>query len=161
MRRWLCRKKEEGEGGTWVVDSGVSRCVCPLDVHKGRKRSDDSDTNVRVSNVTVQGIRAVPWWKRQVPVTRGSCDGKGRWSTHMDDETDEALSDMDDLYSPDLGDDWKNWRVDDPELESGETAEVIRGTEEEAEELEKGEGDVNMEAKGWVEAGVEADALAG
>ena len=27
---------------------------------------------------------------------------------------------MDDSYSPDLGDEWKNWRVDDPELESDE-----------------------------------------
>ena len=57
MRRWLWRKKkEEGEGGTRVVDPGVSRCVCLLDVHKGRKRSEDSDTNVFVSNVIVQGI---------------------------------------------------------------------------------------------------------
>ena len=60
------------------------------------------------------------------------------WSSYMDNETDDALSEMDDLYSPDLGDDWKNWRVDDPELESDETAEERRGTEEEAEELEKG-----------------------
>ena len=44
----------------------------------------------------------------------------------------------DDSYSPDLGDEWKNSRLDDPELESDETAE--ERAEEQEEELEKGRG---------------------
>ena len=123
--------------GLWTLACLVA---CVFLMCTRRERSEDSDTNVHVSNVIVQGIRAVPWRKRQGLVTRGSCDGKGRWSSHMDDETDEALSDMDDLYSPDLGDECKNWRVDDSELESDETTEDTRGAEEEAEELEKWRG---------------------
>ena len=41
----------------------------------------------------------------------------------MNEEIDEAFSDMDDFYSLDLGDEWNKWRVDDPELESDETTE--------------------------------------
>ena len=51
------------------------------------------------------------------------------------DEDDGALSDMDDSYSPCVGDEWKNWRVDDPELESDETTEEAFKKEKEA--LEK------------------------
>ena len=39
------------------------------------------------------------------------------------DEDDGTPSDMDDSFSPDLGHEWMNWRVDYPELESDETAE--------------------------------------
>ena len=39
----------------------------------------------------------------------------------------------DDSYSPDLEDEWKNLRVDDPELESEETAEEgVKKKEKEA-----------------------------
>ena len=39
----------------------------------------------------------------------------------MDDDIDAILSDM--AYPPDVGDDWRNWRVDYLELENDETAE--------------------------------------
>ena len=56
MRRWLCRKKkEEREGGTGLWSPGVSRCVCLLDVHKGRKRSEGSD-NVVIPSKFFQNI---------------------------------------------------------------------------------------------------------
>ena len=41
----------------------------------------------------------------------------------MDDEIEEVFSDMDDSNSQDLEDEWKSWRVNDSDLESGETAE--------------------------------------
>ena len=45
----------------------------------------------------------------------GSCKGKERWSSCVDDEIDETFSEMDDSYSPDLGDEWRTRHVDDPE----------------------------------------------
>ena len=41
-----------------------------------------------------------------------------RWCSYAMDEDDGISSEMDDSFSPALGDDWKNWRVDDPEWES-------------------------------------------
>ena len=41
----------------------------------------------------------------------------------MDDENEESSSDVDGSESPDLDDEWRNWRVDDPELESDEAAD--------------------------------------
>ena len=49
--------------------------------------------------------------------------GDERWSSYAMDEGDGTPSDVDDSCSHNLGDEWKNWRVDDPELESDETAE--------------------------------------
>ena len=46
-----------------------------------------------------------------------------RWCSYAMDEDDFISSKMDDSFSPALGDDWKNWRVDDPGWESGESAE--------------------------------------
>ena len=47
----------------------------------------------------------------------------------MNGEVDEAVSDMGDFYAADLEDEWRNWRLDHPELESDETTEdgVIGG----------------------------------
>ena len=55
----------------------------------------------------------------------------------MDDEIDEALSDMDEPESTDLGDEWRAWHMDDLELESDEPAD--EGSEDEKEELGKKE----------------------
>ena len=49
------------------------------------------------------------------------------------DEIDEALSDMDDTFSPHFGDVWRTWHVDDLDLESDETAE--EGCKEEEKKL--------------------------
>ena len=46
-----------------------------------------------------------------------------RWSSYAMDDDDGSSSAMKDAFSLDLGDEWMNWRVDDPELESGESAE--------------------------------------
>ena len=49
----------------------------------------------------------------------GMRDGaRTQWMTD-----DETSSGMDDSYSLELADEWTNWRVDDPELESDETTE--------------------------------------
>ena len=40
-----------------------------------------------------------------------------RWSQYAMDEDDGISSETDDTFSSDLGDEWKNWRVHDPELE--------------------------------------------
>ena len=44
--------------------------------------------------------------------------GRERWSSHVNGEVDEAVSDMNDSFSPELEDEWRNWRLDHPELES-------------------------------------------
>ena len=41
----------------------------------------------------------------------------------MGGEIDEVLSDMDESESPSLGDEWRTWHMDNPELESDEAAE--------------------------------------
>ena len=41
----------------------------------------------------------------------------------MDDENEESSSFLDGSESPDLDNEWRNWRVDDPELESDVAAE--------------------------------------
>ena len=48
----------------------------------------------------------------------------------MDGESEETSSDMDGSESLDLGDECRNWRVDDPERESDEAADegVKRGS---------------------------------
>ena len=57
---------------------------------------------------------------------KSSCGGKQRWSPCMDDEMDEVFPDMDGCYSPDLRDEWWHWHMDEPELESDETAAAGR-----------------------------------
>ena len=61
---------------------------------------------------------------RALAEEEGPCDneGKERWTSCMDDENEDSASDMGESESPDLGDEWSNWRVDDPELESDEAA---------------------------------------
>ena len=67
-------------------------------------------------------VRAVPWRKKQGLVPRVPV---GEWEdgvSCMDDDTGESSSHMHGSESLDLGDEWTNWRVDDPELESDEAA---------------------------------------
>ena len=49
-------------------------------------------------------------------MTKNSTAGGERWSSYALDEDDGIPSDMDASYSLDLEDEWKNRRVDDPEL---------------------------------------------
>ena len=51
---------------------------------------------------------------------KGSCEGKDRWSSCMDDGIDEAFSSMDDCHLPDFGDEWRTWHMNDLDLESDE-----------------------------------------
>ena len=60
-------------------------------------------------------FRAGPWRKKKALVT-GSCRRKKRWSS-------EVLSDMEGCESLDLGDEWRTWHMDNPELESDEAAD--------------------------------------
>ena len=57
------------------------------------------------------GARDANSYAASLCLTRSSC---------MDDESEESSSDMDGSESPDLGDEWRNWRVDDHNLESDE-----------------------------------------
>ena len=50
-------------------------------------------------------------------------DGTERWSSYAMDDDDGTSSGMDHSLSPDLGSEWKNWRVEDPGFESDESAE--------------------------------------
>ena len=54
------------------------------------------------------------------------------------DEDVGTSSEIDDSVAPDLGDEWKNWRVDDREFESDESAEEgVTKEEKEAFELRR------------------------
>ena len=46
-------------------------------------------------------------------------DGARAWTMRLDD----SATDVDGSESPDLGEEWRSWRVDDPQLESDETAD--------------------------------------
>ena len=71
---------------------------------------------------------------RQVNVSTRDCEGNSRRAMAEGEEACDKGSE-----SPDLGDEWTNWRVDDPELESDEEAD--EGVKKKMEEyLEKGEG---------------------
>ena len=54
---------------------------------------------------------------------KDSTAGNEIWSSYVMDEDNGISFDMDISYSPDFGDEWKNWRVDDPALESDQTVE--------------------------------------
>ena len=53
----------------------------------------------------------------------GLCGRKERRSSCMDDGNEESPSDMDGSESPDLDDEWRNWRLDAPELVSDDSVE--------------------------------------
>ena len=40
--------------------------------------------------------------------------GSGRWSSGVDDESDQAFSDIDGSESPDLSDEWRTWAYGRP-----------------------------------------------
>ena len=81
-------------------------CVSPLVVHTGKGYDF--------------------WEEEEGLMTRVLVGGKERWSSCMDDEIDQALSDVDESEPPDLGDEWRTWQMDDPELESDVADEGVK-----------------------------------
>ena len=104
-------RKQEEECCTRLVHSVVSCCLCRLTVHKGRKRTEDSDaTNLCLKSGCEKNSG------RTVEVCdKGSCTGKGNGARTWKTRLIRLSESLDGSYSPELEDEWKDWRVDDPD----------------------------------------------
>ena len=95
-------------------------------VHNGPRRSGKSDASCDAVCPRLKPVCGlISCWAvagEEGARDKGSCQGEERWRSRVDDAIDEALSDMDGSESPDVGDEWRTWHMDDPELERDEMA---------------------------------------